>query len=294
MLVSISCLCLTAMVEGRSAPADKKTYSTTDVIGVETIYRIDDGKIYDVVSQQPRVVERIEYTSNQYGEPATHYANVYLPYEYDKNGTERYHILYFFHGSNENPESFITDERAKNSLNNMIEAGIAQPFIAVFPTYYFDYANSRELSVEKFVKELREELMPAVESIYRTYALTADDAGFRELRMERAFAGYSRGGRMTWQMFAHMLDYSYWYLPMSGAFSNPENDAADVDFMAAIHDALEAQPEYQDNFFLYVSCGSRRDLAFDGCTKMVNEMIADDEHFSYGLNLERNNLYYPD
>lgn len=291
-LCSLTCLCLPAWADGRPAPADKKNYTTTDAIGRETTYRIYDKKFYDAASQQPGTVVQLEYTSRQYGDPITHYTNIYLPYGYDEHGTERYRILYFFHGTNENPDSFIGDERAKNALDNMIETGIAPPFIAVFPTYYYDYANNRSLNVESFTRELRDELMPLVESTYRTYALTTDDAGFQASRMERAFAGYSRGGRMTWQMFARMLDYAYWYLPMSGAFTNPESDPTDTDLMKAVHDALDVQPEYRDSFYLYVSCGGARDNAYDGCTEMVNDMIADPANFSYGLNPGENNIYY--
>lgn len=59
--------------------------------------------------------------------------------------------MYFFHGTNETQDSFIMDEKAKNAVDNMIEVGVAVPFIMVFPTYYYDYGN-RALNVEKFVQ----------------------------------------------------------------------------------------------------------------------------------------------
>ena len=46
-------------------------------------------------------------------------------------------MIYFFHGTNETQDSFIMDEKAKNAVDNMIELGVAVPFIMVFPTYYF-------------------------------------------------------------------------------------------------------------------------------------------------------------
>lgn len=42
--------------------------------------------------------------------------------------------MYFFHGTNETQDSFIMDEKAKNAVDNMIEVGVAVPFIMVFPT----------------------------------------------------------------------------------------------------------------------------------------------------------------
>jgi len=287
----MAAISLTALADGRTPPEDKKTYTTTDVIAAETLYRIYDKKFYDAASEQPGTVVRLDYVTSQYGDPVTHWANVYLPYGYDENDAERYHIIYFFHGTNETQDAFIADDRAKNAVDNMIEVGLADPFIMVFPTYYYDYEN-RTLNVDRFVHEVREDLMPAVESTYRTYAETADDAGFKASRKERAFAGYSRGGRMTWQMFGRMLDYAYWYLPMSGAFTNPEENPVDADLMAPVYAALEAQPDYKGDFYLYVSCGGARDVAFDGCTDMVKAMMADPEVFSYGLDPSLNNVYY--
>ena len=75
--------------------------------------------------------------------------------------------MYFFHGTNETQDSFIGDERAKNALDNMIETGIAKPFIMVFPTYYFDY-EKRAFDLELFQEEMRQDIMPAVESAYST------------------------------------------------------------------------------------------------------------------------------
>lgn len=280
-----------AAAEKRIAPEDKKVYTTADLIGHETAYRVYDKKFYDAASEQPGTVVRIEYTSNQYGESALHWANVYLPFGYDENGTERYPVMYFFHGTNETQDSFIMDEKAKNAVDNMIEVGVAVPFIMVFPTYYYDYGN-RALNVEKFVQEIRLELMPAVETAYRTYAESTDTAGFTTSRMHRAFAGYSRGGRMTWEMFATMQDYAYWYLPMSGGFSNPEENPVPNYQQERLMDAIQRQPQWLGNYFVYFSCGGKRDNAFDMCNDLTNYMLADEAHFSYGLNPGENNLCY--
>ena len=282
---------LPAVADGRTAPEDSKVYQTNDLIGRETLYRVYDRKFYDAPSQQPGSVVRLEYISNQYGEPAVHWANVYLPNGYDENGTERYPVLYFFHGTNETQDSFIGDEKARNAVDNMIETGVAVPYIMVFPTYYFDYAN-RSIHVEAFIREVRQELMPAVESAYRTYAESTDPEGFTASRKQRAFAGYSRGGRMTWEMFGAMLDYAYWFLPMSGGFSNPEENPVADRQQERLQEAIAAQPDWAGNFYLYFSCGGKRDNAFDMCNQLVNCMLADETHFSYGLHPGENNLCY--
>ena len=71
-------------------------------------------------------VEKITYTCHSYAEeeenPGTEKIvekdlYVYLPYGYDENGTERYNVIYFLHGTNETQDSFIGDEKAKNALD---------------------------------------------------------------------------------------------------------------------------------------------------------------------------------
>ena len=293
ILAAVALVCCTALpcIAERTAPADKKTYTTTDLIGHETVYRIYDKKFYDAPSEKPGTVVKLEYITRQYGEESTHWANVYLPYGYNENGTKRYPVMYFFHGTNETQDSFIMNDKAKSSVDNMIEVGIAPPCIMVFPTYYYDYEN-RTLSVEKLVQEIRQELMPAVENMYRTYAETADAKGFIDSRMYRAFAGYSRGGRMTWEMFATMQDYAYWYLPMSGGFSTPESNPVPDHQKERLEQALADQPDWQGNYYVYFSCGGKRDNAIDMCNDLVDYMLEDTEHFSYGTKPGENNLCY--
>lgn len=124
-------------------------------------------------------------------------------------------------------------KKPKNAVDNMIEVGVAVPFIMVFPTYYYDYGN-RALNVEKFVQEIRLELMPAVESAYSTYAETPDDAGFAVSRNHRAFAGYSNGCRVCWYSFCKLLDTAYYFLPMSNSIG-----------ISTITDSVYAQSDYQ-------------------------------------------------
>ncbi len=176
---------LPALAESREKPEDKKVITTDDVIGAETVFKKYDNKFYDAPSTQPGTVVRLDYTTTAYGAEQPGWVNVYLPYGYDENGTERYNVIYFLHGTNETQDSFIGDEKAKNALDNMIEVGVTAPFIMVFPTYYYDY-ETRSIDMEAFsTKEMRNDIMPAVESAYRTYAETADEAGFIASRDHR-------------------------------------------------------------------------------------------------------------
>ena len=77
----------------------------------------------------------------------------------------------------------------------MIAEGDIDPLIVVTPTFYVedDCADDLDQLTYSFAKELRNDLMPEIESSYSTYAKSADDKGFSKSRDHRAFAGLSRG-----------------------------------------------------------------------------------------------------
>ncbi len=286
---------LPALADGRTPPEDKKVITTDDVVGVETVFRKYDAKFYEAASEQPGTVVRFDYTTTAYGAQQPAWANVYLPYGYDENAETRYNVIYFLHGTNETQESLISDEKVKNAIDNMIEAGITEPFIMVCPTYYYDYEN-RSIDMEAFsTQEMRNDLMPAVESAYRTYAETTDDAGFIASREHRAFCGYSRGSYATWHQFFHNLDRAYWFMPFSAAISGAAEmtlECPPEEEIAMLKDALSAQSGYKDSFFIYMACGGKRDMMYDIVNDLVRAMVADTEDFSYGTDKTQNNLYY--
>ena len=275
----LSCLCAlmlllsatAAAAEKREAPADKKEIITQDVTGYETRFRQYDGKFWDGPSNEPGRVAELSYTTEVYGVPSESSVKVYLPYGYEENGEARYDILYFYHGTNETQDSFIGDERAKNVLDNLIETGVAKPFIMVFPTYYYDYEN-RSFDLELFQEEMRRDIMPAVESTFRTWAETADDAGFAASRAHRGFAGYSNGCRMCWYSFLHLLDTGYWFLPMSNSIGVP-----------AILNGVESWSGYRGQYFVFTCCGGPRDDLSTATVNLVNELLKWPDCFSYGL-----------
>jgi len=281
----------TAMAEAPRTPGADKLINDP-AIGVTTTFKKYDGKFYDKPSAQPGTVVRLDYTTAVYGEPMETWANVYLPYGYDE--TKQYNIIYFLHGTNETQTSFIGDDRAKNAVDGIIEAGVTDPFIMVFPCYYYDY-ETRAIDMDNFVLEVRNDLMPAVESAYNTYAETADEAGFIASREHRAFAGYSRGCYATWHMFFHNLDYAYWYMPFSANISGAAEMALDMpvaDQIAMLKEAIDRQADYKDSFYIYAACGGGRDMMYDVNNALITGMLAETDYFSYGQDKTVNNLYY--
>lgn len=278
LLMLFSACCVMAE-EARVAPPDRKEIVTELAPGVNSLYRIFDGRFFEKPSTQPGTIVRFDYTTDVYGKVMNQWANVYLPYGYDEN--KQYNIIYFTHGTNETQDSFIGDETVKNAIDNMIEVGICEPFIMVCPTYYYDY-ETRATDHKTFVTEVREDLMPAVEAAFSTYAETADDAGFIASRDHRAFAGYSQGSSVCWTISYEMYDRAKWFLPMAvGGVGNAEKAKA----------AMANFPEYADDVFYYMSCGGPRDLAYEGMTALTQAMLAD-EFWSFGTDPEVNNFYY--
>lgn len=279
-ILALSLNAVSALAEKRQAPDDQKVITTNDIPGFETVFRQYNAKFYDAPSQEPGTVTSLSYTTKVYGGELENHVKVYLPYGYGEDAQQRYDIIYFYHGTNETQDSFIGDERAKNALDNMIETGIAKPFIMVFPTYYFDY-EKRAFDLELFQEEMRQDIMPAVESAYSTYAETPDDAGFAVSRNHRAFAGYSNGCRVCWYSFCKLLDTAYYFLPMSNSIGIP-----------TITDSVYAQSDYQGKYFVYACCGGPRDDLSTATVNLVNGLLKSPDCFSYGLNTEAgNNLF---
>ena len=268
-----------ALAEDRGTPADPKEYPCSD-INAESVYRKYDQAFFDAEATQQGTVVRVDYTTDVYGDTIENWANVYLPYGFDDSGATRYNVLYFMHGTNENQNSFIGEARCKNAIDNMIEQGVVEPLIIVFPTYYYEY-ETRSTDHKTFVQEVRENLMPAVESAYPTYAETADEAGFIASRAHRAFAGYSQGSSVTWTLLSGMIDYAEWFMPTSGSSLNNYD---------ALKAALENYSDYADDFFLYLASGGKRDVAYDGVVALANKLL-EDEAFSFGTDPAVNNFY---
>lgn len=146
-------------------------------------------------------------------------ALVYLPYGYE--GEKAYDILYLLHGTGDDEEYWLqTNAYNKDMLDNLIYHGVIQPLIVVTPTWYVedDCADGLDPLTYSFREELRNDLMPAVESRYSTYAPSCDAAGFQASRAHRAFAGLSRGAVTTLHSVLNgCLDYFSRFGTFSGS-----------------------------------------------------------------------------
>lgn len=185
-------------------------------------------KQFDSVEcDRPGTVEEIAYQTKAYatdGRDVEKHALVYLPYGYDDSRS--YNILYLMHGTGDNEYYWLrTHAYNKVMLDNMIASGDIEPLIVVTPTFYVedDCADGLDALTHSFREELRNDLMPFVESRYSTYAESCDEDGFTASRDHRAFAGLSRGAVTTCHSaFCGSLDYFSWF-GMFSAFRTTED-----------------------------------------------------------------------
>lgn len=232
---------------------------------------------------------------------------LYLPYGYEENSDQQYNILYHMHGTTCDGTTLIKGEGksslTKNVLDNMIEKGDMEPTIVAFPTWYngldVDEDNPDYL-INHFGTELVRDIMPAVESQFRTYAGLTEDmtpeeqtAAFTASRDHRAMSGYSRGGVLTWNIFANLPEYFRWYMPISGDYLCELFIATQDSCETKVQDLVEkiqAKGYGPEDFYIYSNVGAL-DFAYRGVHMQFLEMLRHPELFSYGPTPEQGNFY---
>lgn len=248
---------------------------------------------YDSRAAHQGTVEQFEYTSGD----DTKTAYVYLPYGYGREES-RYNILYFMHGGGGNAGQFYNRSYALNDiLDYAIENGEIEPLIVVTPTFYppddgdSSVSNAARLTAG-FHEEFIRDLMPAVESHYRTYAETADAKGLEASRTHRAFGGFSMGAVTTWYQFVNALDYVAYFMPLSGdcwelgnqgGTSYPEETAAFLNDTAA-------SARHGDDFYIYAMTGSE-DIAYDAMNRQM-EAMQETQQFIFGNPAQNGNISF--
>ncbi|CAM3224549.1 alpha/beta hydrolase-fold protein [Paenibacillus lupini] len=139
--------------------------------------------------------------------------NVYLPAGYDPNDTAvRYNVLYLLHGVGGDHYEWLSSNGKVdgrfiicNLFDNLIANGDIDPLIIVFPNgrsahdwmdTSFTSEGTNMLGFYYFDYELRYDLIPLIESKYKTYAKITDTSpeGIVYNRSHRAIAGLSMGG----------------------------------------------------------------------------------------------------
>ena len=216
---------------------------------------------YQVADQKGTLLE-ITYktyeskTYEQKSKELTKRAIVYLPYLYSEEN--KYNVFYLMHGgwSNETTTLGTPDQpnAFKNVIDHAIENGEVKPLIIVCPTYNnespedsADYTLAFYSLTVNYHNELVNDLIPAVEGEYSTYAYSTSLEDIKNSRDHRAFGGFSMGSVTTWYTFVNCMDEFRYFLPMSGAM---DYEGDDVD------SAVSASGHSPDDFFIFAITGT--------------------------------------
>lgn len=224
-------------------------------------------------------IQEITYETKAYatdGRSVEKKALVYLPYGYDES--KSYNILYLMHGTGDDEKYWLKkNEQNRKMIDWMIYRGDIDPLIIVTPTFYVenDCSDGLDPLTYSFKDELRNDLMPAVESTYSTYAKECTDTGFKDSRDHRAFAGLSRGAvTMYHSVLCGSLDYFSWFGAFSGSRTTTEY------FEKTIQSGEFA--EYPINY-LYVSSGNF-DFALPGQIQDYSNLLEIEPRLTEGEN----------
>jgi len=160
-------------------------------------------------------------------------AFVYTPPGYETDKSKKYPVLYLQHGWGEDETAWSNQGRANLIMDNLIAAGKTKPFIIVMTygmTNEVKWGRIRDFSIDPFQTVLVNELIPYVDSHFRTLAN----------RDNRAMAGLSMGGMETRMITLNKPEVFGAYALLSGGVYSPED--------------LKDKPKAK---LIFLSCGSK-------------------------------------
>jgi enterochelin esterase family protein len=176
---------------------------------------------------------------------------IYTPPGYEK-ASNRYPVLYLFHGAGGDDSGWTESGRANLILDNLIADGKVKGLIVVMP-YGYAYPPTAPLAAgpdamkrqrSGFERDLLEDLIPFVQANYRVYSD----------HEHRAIAGLSLGGAQALgiglkhpELFSRVAGFS----PALGAVTSAE--AGGLDLQALVANSKKVNEEYK---LLWVGCGT--------------------------------------
>lgn len=210
---------------------------------------------------------------------------VYTPPGYDTNTSTKYPVLYLLHGGGEDERGWGMQGRTDLILDNLIAAKKAKPMLVVMPDGNTGTTGFNEQYLRAFENELKDVLIPLVESTYRAET----DAG------NRALAGLSMGGIQTLYaglknttLFSYLGVFSSGWLAAQTTLSDPQ-----YAFMKENADKINGQLK-----LFWISMGGKEDIAYKNCKIMLSRFDEMNIKYTYSeypgghtWPVWRNNLY---
>lgn len=174
-------------------------------------------------------------------------------------------------------------------MDHAIEDGKIRPLIIVLPTYNNtspEESGSYSLALQltnNFHNELVNDLIPAVESKYSTYAENTTLEGLAASRDHRGFGGFSMGSVNTWRTFQYCLDYFRYFMPMSGSLTTDGEAMADI---------VKNSGHSGNDFFIFSASGTA-DFAYGAFKQQIMNMgNVSDGTFVFADNEQDGNLAF--
>jgi len=143
-------------------------------------------------------------------------AFVYTPPGYHKDKSKQYPVLYLQHGWGEDETAWSNQGHVNLIMDNLIAEGKIKPFLIVMTygmTNEIKYGGLASFKIEPFQTVLTEELIPYVDSNFRTLANQTN----------RAMAGLSMGGMETKSITLNKPEIFSHYALLSGGTYKPED-----------------------------------------------------------------------
>ena len=162
---------------------------------------------------------------------------VYTPPGYERDAEKKFPLLVLQHGSGDNNQTWVAHGKAHWILDNLLSQNKVRPMIVVMlDGHPLGTGQRGGNSMEAFQRELFEDAIPLVESLYRV----------EKDRTQRAIAGLSMGGGQSLTVGLGNLDRFAWI----GAFSSaPPSAEATQKFLT---DPAAANAKLR---LLWIACG---------------------------------------
>lgn len=237
-------------------------------------------------------VVQIDYDTKNYVEGTEEIrkntAYVYLPYGYDEASDQIYNVFYFVHGHGETAVSLFQNEDGllRKLLDHMTANGDITPTLVVSTSYIYgtpvDYYPDADPYCAALPQEIVNDLIPIIESRYRTYTENTDVAGIKASREHRAIGGFSMGAVTTWYALEHTLDYFKYFMPISsdcwslGRFAGMTNPNETAEHLAS---AIRNSAFSKNDFYIW-ACSGTNDVAYDRIWSQVQAMAQLTDVFS--------------
>lgn len=278
-----------------NSSSDASDESSSDAASTESSINTDHATVGNLVlpkytklrtDEASGTIERITYPAHDYagdGSEITKEANVYLPAGYSPD--KKYNVMILLHGIGGNEDEWGMNKktsRVKAIMDNLAFYGDVEPFIVVTPNGRASKTGAEQTAgIEAFYlfgQELRNDLIPYIDSHYSTYANYEEGYDLSEARAHRAIAGLSMGGMQTINIgIGECLDMFGYF----GAFS-----AAPTSNIASKTASILEDSDYPVYYF-YNICGLQDRTAYSSASAAakvlpsLSDKIVDGENFMW-------------